>query len=103
MHALRFSVAIAIMSPTIAFAQSAPATASASSTYSADSEVGTLLDNADTKAVLIKYVPALVSSPQIEVARGMTLRSLQQFASDMLTNDVLAKIDADLAKVPVKK
>tara|TARA_R110000868_G_scaffold216276_3_gene466381 strand:- start:389 stop:682 length:294 start_codon:yes stop_codon:yes gene_type:complete len=64
---------------------------------SVDSQVGELLDNPDSKAVLEKHIPDFISNPQIEQARGMSLRSLQTFAPT-LTDDVLAEIDKDLAE-----
>ena len=86
--------------------QTAPiqATAAASDKYTtSDTDVGTLLDNPDTKAILAKYLPELVNSPQIDMARSMTLQAMQSYAPDKLSNEVLAMIDEDLAKVPVKK
>jgi hypothetical protein len=65
---------------------------------SADSQMGTLLDNPDSKAVLVKHIPDFVSNPQIVAARGMSLRSLQTFAPT-LTDELLADIDKDLAEV----
>lgn len=76
----------------------APAAKSAFST--AQTDIGTLLDNPQTKAVLDKHIPQFAANPQIQMARGMTLRQIQSFAGDMLTDEVLGKIDADLAKVP---
>jgi len=64
-------------------AQTAPAAAAKYTT--ADTDVGTLLDN------------------QIDMARSMTLQSMQNYAPDKLTNETLAKVDAELAKVPVQK
>ena len=69
----------------------------------ADTSIGTLLDDPAAKAVLDKIMPEFSSNPQIEMARGMTLKQVQQFAPDKLTDDVLAKVDAELTKVPVKK
>ncbi len=74
------------------------ATAAWAAEMSVDSQVGTLLDNPDSKAVLEKHIPDFISNPQIEQARGMSLRSLQTFAPT-LTDDVLAEIDEDLAEV----
>jgi len=68
---------------------------------SSESEVGELLDNPAAKAVLIKHIPAIAQDDQIEMARSMSLRSLQQYAPDDLTDQMLAKIDADLAQLPV--
>jgi len=68
-----------------------------------DSSIGDLMDNPKTKAILDKYVPGLTSAEQIDAARGMTLKAVQQFAPDTVTDDALAKIDADLAKLPAEK
>jgi para-nitrobenzyl esterase len=32
----------------------------------------------------------------------MTLKDIQQFAPDVITDQVLAQVDAELAKLPVK-
>lgn len=78
-----------------------PASPAAKPAFSTgESTVGALLDNPKTKAVLDKLVPALATNPQIEMARGFTLKQIQQFAPDQLTDDLLAKIDAELAAVP---
>lgn len=65
---------------------------------SADSTMGALMDNAKAKEVLTKHLPDIVSNPQMEQAKDMTLRSLQQFAP-AITDDKLKAIDADLAKI----
>jgi para-nitrobenzyl esterase len=80
----------------------APAYAADTKYSTAETSIGTLLDNAETKAVLDKYIPTFASNPQIAMARSMTLKAIQGFAGDVLNDAVLAKIDADLAKVPVK-
>lgn len=84
-------------------ASSQPAAAAAAPAYSTKSTtLGDLLDNPDTKAVLDKHIEAMVNSDQIGMARGMTLDTLAQYAGGTLTPEVLAAIDADLAKVPPK-
>ena len=82
-------------------APAAPAAAPAYST--SETSIGDLLDNPATKAVLDKHMPGFAGNPQIDMARGMTLKQIQQFAGDAVTDDALAKIDADLAKIPAKK
>ncbi|WP_037518594.1 hypothetical protein [Sphingomonas sp. LH128] len=81
----------------------ASATEAAAPAYSTNSDLGTLLDNPATKAVLDKYIHEMISNPQIEMARSMTLRQLQAYSGDTLKDEVLAKIDADLAAVPAPK
>lgn len=116
MKPLLIAAAIATlgMMPTIVNAQTAaPAAAAPAATpapakgfyNTTDTTIGDLLDNPDTKAVLAKYLPQLVndSNGQIDQARGMTLRGIQQYAPDMLTDKVLNDIDAELAKIPAPK
>jgi len=110
MKRIKFTAAAAILGSLIvgtAMAQApaevkAPAAAAAptETKWSSDSLVGDLLDYPPAKAVLIKHMPAIGQDDQIEQARGMSFRSLQQFAPDAITDAVLAAIDADLAKLP---
>lgn len=80
-----------------------PAASAAHKPYStAETTIGELLDDPAAKAVLVKYVPDLANNPQMEMARGMTLKQIQGFAGDMLSDETLGKIDADLAKLPAK-
>ncbi|HWU13074.1 MAG TPA: hypothetical protein VN157_03590 [Caulobacter sp.] len=95
---------------TSAFAQTAPAPASkpvaapatpaAAHKLSSQSLVGDILDNPKAKAILIKYVPAIGEDDQIEQARGMALRDLQQYEPETFSDETLKKIDADLAALP---
>lgn len=63
-------------------------------------DLGTLLDNPGAKAVLTKHLPDIVANEQITMARGLTLKQLQQFAGDMVTDQKLAAIQAELDKLP---
>ena len=97
------TVAASLGSAAPALADAATTVAAAAPAFStADSSIGTLLDNPATKAVLEKHVPTLIGNAQIDMARGMTLRAIQAFAGDDLSDAKLAEIDADLAKIPAK-
>lgn len=108
---MRISYSFALLASatlsSLVYAQNAPqpatAPAAAKKYTVADTDVGTLLDNPATKAILVKYLPEMINSPQIDMARSMTLKTMQTYAPDKLSDDTLVKIDADLAKVPVKK
>lgn len=78
--------------------KAAPATAPKYTT--ADTELGILLDDPAAKAIVAKHIPAMTTSDEIDMARGMTLKAVQQFAPDDVTGARLAAIDADLAKLP---
>jgi hypothetical protein len=92
----------AIAQPTVPAPDAAAAAASPAVFSSASTAIGTLLDDAAAKAVLDKNVPGLTTNPQIEMARGMTLRDIQSYAADQLTDSVLKKIDTDLAALARK-
>lgn len=96
--------AILLLPPTAALAQaSSSAPISTGGHYTtADTEIGVLLDDPAAKAVIEKDAPEIAKSDQIDMARSMTLRSVQQYSPDELSDAVLAKIDADLAKLPAK-
>ena len=79
----------------------APAAAAAMPKYSTtDTAIGSLLDDPAARAILDKVLPGLTSNERIEMARGMTLKSIQAFAPDKLTDERLAQVDAELAKLP---
>jgi para-nitrobenzyl esterase len=96
-------IAAMIANPTAILAGSSPAIAEAAAPagFSVETtDLGTLLDNPGAKAVLVKHLPDLVSNEQIQMARSMTLKQLQGFAGDALTDAKLAAIQADLNKLP---
>jgi para-nitrobenzyl esterase len=82
-------------------ATTAPAAAAAYTTATTD--IGTLLDDPTAKAVLVKHIPDVANSDQVDMVRSMTLKDVQGLAPDKVTDQALADIDADLAKLPPKK
>jgi hypothetical protein len=81
-----------------AFAQTAPAVGFSVET----TDLGTLLGNEATKAILVKHLPSLVGNDQIQMASALTLKQLQGFAGDAITDDKLASVQADFDKLPKK-
>lgn len=76
-------------------AASAPAQKPKYST--SDTDLGTLLDDPAAKAIVEKYIPGLTTNDQIQMARPMTLKAIQSYAPDDVTDERLAKIDAEFA------
>ncbi|WP_235531679.1 hypothetical protein [Sphingomonas sp. Leaf67] len=96
----------ALLTPTVAPAQTIPPTTPATATekYSVEQTLlGTLLDDPAAKAVLVKHLPNVVSNKEIDMARTFTLKALQNYAADQITDAKLAAINADLEKLPAKK
>jgi hypothetical protein len=94
MKKLILAAAVFAMAPLPAFAQ----TAYSSST----TEIGALLDDPAAKAVLEKHIPGMTTNDQVDMARGMTLKDIQQYSPDQITDKVLAEVDADLARLKAK-
>jgi len=84
---------------TAAPAAATPAAPATPKYTTADTEIGTLLDDPAARAILDKLVPEMTSNDQIDMARAMTLKSIQAYAPDDLTDELLAKIDAEFAKL----
>jgi para-nitrobenzyl esterase len=84
-------------------AAATPAPAPAGKMTTADTSIGDLLDNPAARAVLDKHAPGFTKNEQVDMARGMTLKAIQQYAPDQFSDEVLAKIDADLAQLPAGK
>ncbi len=93
------TASLSVSAPALA----AEAAAAVAGYTTSDTAIGTLLDDPAAKAVLDKIMPKFSVNPRVEMARGMTLKQVQQFVPDKMTDEVLAKIDAELVKVPVKK
>jgi hypothetical protein len=88
--------ALVALTPVAAMAQ-APAKYT-----TADTTIGELLADPAAKAVLEKHLPQIAQAG--DQAGGFTLKAIQQYAGDMVSDKVLADIDADLAKItPAKK
>lgn len=98
---MRSLIVTAVLASSFVFASAIAQTTAAYSTEATD--LGTLLDDPAARAVLEKHVPTLINNSQIEMARSMTLKGLQQYAADTVTDAALAAIDADLAKLAKKK
>jgi hypothetical protein len=68
--------------------------------FNADSKLGDLLDNAATKEVLVKFLPQIsTAGPMLNMARGMTLKTLAAFPQAKITPDKLEAIVAELEKL----
>ena len=68
-------------------------------TFSIETDVGTLLDNEQTRPILEQHLPGLSTHPSIGMARGMPLVTVAQFSGGLITPELLAKVAEDLAKL----
>ena len=97
-------VAAPVAAQTAPAANPAPSAAAPPAHYTtAGTDLGTLMEDPASMAVLNKHIPEMFKSEQINQARSMTLKEVAAYAADTLTDQLLASIDADLAKLPPKK
>jgi hypothetical protein len=83
---------------------SGPPAAAAKVPYNTnDTDIGTILDDPAARAIVDKHIPGFSAGDQVDMARGMTLKAIQQFSADRITDQVLAGIDSDFAKLATKK
>ena len=101
MRSILTAALIAVAAPFAFVAGPVAAEAPAAGGFSVETtDLGTLLDNPGAKAVLVKHLPSLVENEQIQMARSLTLKQLQQYTGDGLTDEKLAAVQADLDKLP---
>jgi hypothetical protein len=100
--ALLLGAALTTM-PAHAEEKAPPAEAAKPAFSSSATTIGDILDNADAKAVVEKHLPGFSSHPQIDMARSFTLKAVQGFQPELITDEILAKIDADFAAMAAPK
>jgi uncharacterized protein involved in exopolysaccharide biosynthesis len=99
MRKLLVAAALAAIVPATAYAaDTAPAT-EATARLSLDTPVETIVADAAGKAVLDADLPGVTTHEHYDMFKSMTLRQLATMAPDKLTAELLAKVEADLAKV----
>ena len=88
--------ALSIMVPAVA--------ADAAAHYSVETTlVGKLLDDPAANALLAKMIPTVYANDQFKTSgRDLTLKAIQQYEPEALSDANLAKIQAELNKIPAK-
>jgi hypothetical protein len=88
--------------PAVATAQGA--TAAQPAHYSvANTTVGKLLDDPAANAILKKMIPTVYANEMFQSqGRELTLKAIQQYEPDALSDENLAKIQAEFDKIPAK-
>lgn len=64
--------------------------------FSAQTSMALILDNPDARAIMAKYLPAIMADPQIDGARVISLGELATYIPADLTPEVMTKLLADL-------
>lgn len=80
-------------------ATTSPVPASPAARLTLDTPVETIMADPKGKAVLDANLPQVATHPSYEMFKGMSLKQLQGYAADQLTDPVLAKVETALASV----
>lgn len=91
-------VAAALLGPLASFVAFSQTHAAAAYTTT-NTDIGTLLDDPQARAIVDKHIPGFSARKNVGMARALTLKGIQRYASDSITDQVLAAIDADFAKL----
>lgn len=112
---LTAAAALCLM-PATAFAQTAPAPAPAVAPapaaapapgaapvavakFNLDTPIEVMAADEKAKAVLMADLPDLLPHPSYEQFKGMSLRQVQPYSQGALTDEIMAKVEADLAAI----
>ena len=101
MKKLVIALALLVAAPALAQAPTAPASTVPAPKYSIQtSTLGQLVENPQTKALLVKYFPEVANHPQLNEGLGLTLPDVVQYLPDVITPEKLAAMDAELKVIP---
>ena len=98
------ALAVGAMPAMLAPAFAAEPAAKPAARYSvATTLVGQMLDDPAANALLKQMIPTVYANEMFQTAgRELTLKGIQQFEPDALSEENLAKIQAELDKLPAK-
>lgn len=93
-----FTAALLAM-PLAASAQTAPAPAPAAAKLTIDSSIETIAANPKGKAILDAQFPGMLAHESYPMFKGMSLKQVQPYAQGRITDEQVAKVAAELAKL----
>lgn len=102
------ALALALVTASPVLAQTATATATPVSApviaagYSADTPLEAVVVDPAAKAVLDKSLPNLAKHPAFEQFKAMSLRQLQPYSQGAISDEAVAKVDAELKALAPK-
>ena len=88
--------------PSAAAAAKPPAAVSATtkSRFNIDTQIAVLMEHPGAKAVMDRHFPKLTENHHYFMLEDMSVRQLAPMSRGKLTEEALAKIDAELAAIP---
>ena len=102
---IMLALAAATLAPVSALAQTQEAAATSEAHYSVSTtKVATLLDDPAAAAVLAEIIPTVYANEMFQtMGRDQTLEAIQQYEPVALSDENLARIQAELDKLPPRE
>lgn len=95
-------LAALLTTPALAQNSSPPPAPAMASTFSADTPLEAVVANPMAKAALDKTLPTIAKHPSFEQFKSLSLKQLQGYSEGKITDEMVAKVDADLRAVTAK-
>lgn len=94
-------LAVAGLTATAAIAQDAPVAPAAAAAFTIDTPIEVLMADERSKAVVAKHFGGqdLAQHPAYEQFKSLSLKAVAPFSQGLITDEMLAKIEADLAEI----
>lgn len=89
---------LAIAAPAVA-AEDDAAAATTAAAFTVEMPIETLMADERAKAVIATHLPGIDQHPAYEQFKAMSLKALQPFSQGMISEELLARIAADLAAI----
>ncbi len=77
----------------------APAASASTTKFSTNTPIQDLVADPAAKAVFEKDLPGVTAMPEFDSFKAMSLRALQPYSNGKLTDELLTKMDTDLAVI----
>lgn len=95
-------LAALLATPAMAQNASPPPAAATAPAFSADTPLEAVVADPAAKAALDKTLPTLAKHPAFEQFKSMSLKQLQGYSEGKITDEMVAKVDADLKALSAK-
>jgi hypothetical protein len=92
-------LAVAVLSAPAFADDSAATTTTTAAAFTVDTPIEALMADERAKAVVTKHLPGIDQHPAYEQFKAISLKSLAPFSQGLITDEVLGKIEADLAAI----
>jgi succinyl-CoA synthetase alpha subunit len=91
--------AAALTTPALANETATTAAATTAAAFSVETPIESLMADERAKAVVTKHIPGLDQHPAYEQFKALSLKALAPYSQGMISDELLGKIDADLAAI----